>query len=343
MTPESSQRRSMHNVGCPEAADVLLAAGRVVLTCHVKPDADALGSMAALARWLGRLGKTVETIVPTLPPAKYAFLDPAGTLRVAGRDVRLADVATPDLVCVVDTCTWPQLAGMEPLLKRSGATILAIDHHRTVDPLADYLLTDADAAATVVLIHNLLRHANAEIDATTATFLLAGLVADTDWFRLPSVRADTFRLAADLVEAGAVPHRLHEDLHLSDDLTKVQLLGRAIETLRPALGGKVMVMRLTQALFRELGADVGDTENLVNECLKVRGTHVGVMLVEADRGQVRVSLRSRPPVNVLRVAEHFGGGGHARAAGAKVSGTIDRVEKQVLAEVQKVLDEAEKP
>jgi bifunctional oligoribonuclease and PAP phosphatase NrnA len=324
-----------------EALDELRRAARIVMTTHVKPDADALGSIAALRRWLLAIGKTVEVIVPSAPAAKYGFLDPDNVAKVAGRDISVGKVAPPDLVCIVDTCTWLQLAGMEPLVGQSGAPVLAIDHHRTQDALADFLLVEADAPATTVIIHRLLVEAGATIDAETATYLFAGLAADTDWFRLPNVRADTFRQAADLVAAGAEPHVVYEKMNLNDEFPKLQLLGRAIETLRPALDGRAMVMRLTMALFRELGTDLGDTENLINECMKVRGTKVGVMLVEAEGDTVRVSLRSRPPVDVLKVAERFGGGGHRRAAGAKLKGTLDRVETQVLAAVAEVLDEAE--
>jgi bifunctional oligoribonuclease and PAP phosphatase NrnA len=324
-----------------EALDALRKASRIILTTHVKPDADGLGSIAALRHWLIGLGKTVEVIVPTPPAGRYAFLDPDRVLRVARRDVDVASIAPPDLICTVDTCTWNQLAGMEPLVGHSGAPVLAIDHHRTQDPLADWVVSDPDAPATAVVVHGLLMEAGATIDAAIATYLFASLVGDTDWFRLPNVGPETFLLAASLVAAGAVPSSVHEHMHLSDDMAKVRLLGRAIDTLRPALGGRVMVMRLTRALFRELGTDFGDTENLINECMKVRGTRVGVMLVEADGDDVRVSFRAKPHVNVLKVAEHFGGGGHRRAAGARLKGSLDAVEARVLAEVETALDEAD--
>jgi phosphoesterase RecJ-like protein len=325
------------DIDCSEAIRELRAAGRIVMTTHVKPDGDAMGCLAALRRWLLAEGKEVSVIVPTPPPVKYEFLDPDRAVQVAGRDVDPAAVPAPDLVCVVDTCAWLQLAGMEPLVAHSSAPVLAIDHHRTRDALADFLLVDPNAAATAVIIHQLLKDAGAPIDAQTATCLFVGLALDTDWFRLPSVDADTLHLAADLVAAGAVPHTIHDQLYLNDDLARMQLRGRAIETLRPALDGRATVMRLTRAMFREFGADIGDTENLINECMRVRGTRVGLMLVEANGDEVRVSLRSRPPVNVLRVAEKFGGGGHHRAAGARLNGSLDKVEATVLEAVAETL------
>jgi len=318
----------------------LRRARSVALTTHVKPDSDGLGSAAALRRWLLALGKTVDTILPTAPPEKYAFLDPDRAFKVAGRDVDLAALAPPDLVCVLDAGTWQQLEGLQPLVGESGAPVLVIDHHRTVDPLDDVALIDPDAAATVVIVHRLLTEGGATMDAETATYLFAGLVGDTDWFRLPNVSPATFRLAASLVEAGADPTRIHAHLHLTDTLAKLRLWARAIETLHPALGGSAMVMHVSRAMFRDEGADIGDTENLINECMRVRGTQVGVMLVETEADQVRISLRSVPGVDILQVAERFGGGGHIRAAGARREGTLERVEAAVLASVEQALAEA---
>ena len=331
------------NADYQAAVAALRRARSVALTTHVKPDADGLGSAAALRRWLLDAGKTVHVVVPTPVSEKYAFLDPDRDVKVAGRDVDLAALEPPDLIVIVDTAAWQQLEGVEPLVADSGAPVLAIDHHQTVDPLADIALVDTDAAATVVIVHRLLMQAGASIDEATAGYLFAGLVGDTDWFRLPNVSPETFRLAASLVEAGANPTEIHARLHLSDDLAKMRLWGRAVETLHQTLDDRVMVMHLTRAMFRETGADVGDTENLINECMRVRGTKVGLMLVETEGEQVRISLRCTPGLNVLKVAEQFDGGGHTRAAGARATGSLDHVEVQVLAAVEETLADAEEP
>jgi nanoRNase/pAp phosphatase (c-di-AMP/oligoRNAs hydrolase) len=315
------------DIGLPEVVAELRRARTIIMTAHVKPDGDALGSIAALRRWLRSIGKTVLVVVPSPPPAKYAFLDPDMAVRTAGRDLDLASLPQPDLVCVVDTNTWLQLPGMEPLVANSGAPVLAIDHHRTSDGLA-----------TASIIYRILVEAGASIDAETATCLFVGLALDTDWFRLATTDAETLRLAATLVDAGARPHEVYDRLYMEEDLGRMRLRGRAVEMLRPALGGRVIVMRLTGDMFHEFGVDLGDTESLINECMRVRGSLVGVMLVEAGRGEVRVSLRCRPPFDVLRVAEKFGGGGHHRAAGAKMTGPLDNVEAQVLDALRESLE-----
>jgi len=277
------------------AIDRLRHAESVILTTHVKPDADGLGSVLALALWLQREGKTVRIIVPTAPPEKYAFLDPAGVVEVAGRDAKIPAIPQADLVVVVDTCTWQQLEGMEPLVAEAGAEVLVIDHHQTRDAVASLELIDPTAP---------------------------------------------LRQAADLVAAGAVPWDIHARMNQSDSLSKVRLWGLAVATLHPALDGRVTVMHVTRAMFREAGAGPGDTENLINVCLQVRGILAGVMLVEADPGEIRLSLRCVPGVNVLQVAEAFGGGGHIRAAGARLEGTIADVEARVLKALEPILAEA---
>ena len=322
------------------AIEELRRADRVVLTTHVKPDGDAMGSLAALRRWLLAEGKRVETIVPTPPPPRYAFLDPDGTVQVAGQDAEAAAEDPPDLVCIVDTGTWQQLAGVEAIVK-GARRVLIIDHHRTQDVPGQAALVDAEAAATAILVHDLLVEAGAAIDAETATYLFAGLAMDTDWFRLPTSGAETLRLAARLVEAGAKPHLLYEQLYWNNDLAKMHLAGLAVEGMRPALGGQVMVMRLTQAMFRQTATKADDTENLINECMKVRGVQVGILLTDGGTGEVHVSLRSRPGTDVLGVAERFGGGGHRYAAGARVPGTLDEVEAQILDAVGQALDRSE--
>jgi len=322
-----------------EAIAQLRRAQSIALTTHVKPDADALGSIAALRRWLVGLGKTVTVVVPTAPPPKYDFLDPDGAVRAAGRDVDPAAVARPDLVCILDTGTWQQLEGVEPLV-RSGAPVLVIDHHRTIDVPADFQLSDPSAPAAAVLVYHLLREAGAAIDAETATCLFVGLALDTDWFRLPTTDGEILRLAAALVDAGAQPADIYDRLYLSEELGRMQLRGRAVETLHPALEGRVHIMRLTQEMFRQYGVDTNDTENLINECMRVQGGQVGVMLVEAPGGEIRASLRCRPPLSILPVAEQFGGGGHRRAAGFRIRASLEDAEARILEALRTLLAEA---
>lgn len=315
----------------------LKRARRVVFTTHVKPDGDGLGCIAALRTWLQADGTDCETVVPTPFPEKYGFLDGGAPIRVVGRDVDLAPFEAADLVCVVDTGTWQQLGDARPLVAESGTPVLVIDHHRTQDPMADLALVDAEAAACATLVHRLLTQAGAEMTPAMAGYLLAALGSDTGWFSLPNTDAATFRLATALVEAGARPDYLYEQLYLNQDLTAVRLRGQAIDAMRHALDGRVMVIRLPEERFRRVGASKSNTENVINECLKVRGVDVGILLVEGNSGRTRVSLRSRPGVHVLPVAERFGGGGHARAAGMTIEAGMDEAEVTVLAAVEEIL------
>jgi len=314
----------------------------ILFTSHVKPDGDGLSSIAALRRWLESLGKTVDLVLPAAPPGRYQFLLPEGPVKVVGRNVTVEQIHIPGLLCIVDTGTWQQLAGLEKLVESCRGRVMVIDHHLTQDDLADFSLVDPKAAAAVIVVKQLLAEAGFPLDAETASILLAGLATDTDWFRLPNVDAEVFRHAAELTAAGAVPWEVHERLFLGDDLAKVRLLGFALAGLKSALGGRAMVMRLTREIFRKIGTDAADTENLINESMKVRGTLAAAMLVETDSDDVRVSLRSRPGIDVGRIAERFGGGGHVRASGLRMRGSLDEVEGRVLAALDEAMTEAAK-
>jgi phosphoesterase RecJ-like protein len=326
-----------------QAIAELKRSDRILFTTHVKPDGDGLGSIAALSRWLVGLGKTVDLVLPAPPPARYQFLLPEGPVKVVGKNIAVEKIQIPGLLCIVDTGTWQQLAGLEKLVEACRGRVMVIDHHLTQDPLSDFSLVDAKAAAAVVIVKRLLSEAGFPLGAETASFLLSGLATDTDWFRLPNADAEVFRHAADLVAAGAVPWEVHERLFLGDDLSKVHLVGLALAGLKSALGGRAMVMSLTREIFRKVGTDPVDTENLINESMKVRGTQVAVMMVETDSDDVRVSLRSRPGINVGRVAEKFGGGGHVRASGMRMRGSLADVEKRILAALDEAMGEAAKP
>ncbi len=301
------------------------------------PDGDGLGSLGALRRWLEAEGKTVETVLPTPAPEEFLPYLP-DDVHVAGRDIDVAALPRPDLVVVADTAAWDQLEGVEGLLADGGAPVLAIDHHRTRDPLADLWLVDENVAACVQIVRRLLAEADAPLDRATATDLFIGLVADTGWFRLPNAGPAVYRLAAELVEAGAEPHRLYEQLHQGEDLSKLRLAGLALQTIDLVEDGRVAVMRISQDLFRRAGTPTTGTGGLVNECLRIRGVKVGVLLVEESGGDVRVSLRCRYGLSILPVAERFGGGGHRRAAGFRLEAALAEAEGVVLEAVREVLD-----
>ena len=163
---------------------------------------------------------------------------------------------------------------------------------------------------------------------------MVALATDTGWFRFSSTTADTLRLAARLVEAGAEPDQLYKNLYETDSLARLQLIGRALVNTQTELAGRLIHTRLERADFDATGAMPSDSEDIINMMLSVGGTEAAVILVEQPKGGFKVSLRSRCELDCSAIAEQFGGGGHAKAAGTFIEEPLDTARGKILAAVR---------
>ncbi len=320
-------------------AAALAAARRLLLTTHVRPDGDALGSVAALHRSASAAGRTAHIVVPDVVPRRYAFLLADLPLEPVGRFAELA--AGADAVVVVDTCAWEQLEPLAEALGPLRGKAVVIDHHATADDVAAVAWRDESAAAAGVMVAELLEHLGWPVDAPAADALAAAVCTDTGWMRFPNTDARALRAVAALTQRGANLAELYERIYQSDRPQRLALLAAALSSLRLLARGHLAVMALTRSDFQRTGAAGAETEDFVNEPLRLAGVEVSVILVEQPEGPVRVSLRSRRRVDVSAVAERFGGGGHARAAGCRVAGDLAAATEQVVGACTEALRAAE--
>ncbi len=311
---------------------------RFLLTTHVRPDGDGLGSMLALGEVLERQGKEAQLVIASTFPPRYAFLDPGG---------RISRFAPPgdrwrgaEVVLVVDTGTWNQLDGFGPFFKDLPAAKVVIDHHETQDDLGALRCVDVTAEATGRLVFEAIQALGGPLTATAASRLFVALAMDTGWFRHSNTTPATFTLAAELERAGARPELLYEELFERNSLPRLKLIGLVLDRLTLAHGGQVAYSEVVRGDYEATGATPQDTEDLVNFTRSVAGVEVGLFFMEQPRGGVKVSFRSRAKVDVARVAERFGGGGHRLASGAVVQGSLDEARARVLQAVHAALDAA---
>jgi len=317
---------------------MIAEAQRILMTTHVKPDGDGMGALGALAEHLQREGKEVRIVLPTPAGRKYACIAGSDKFEVLGRDVGPEELnGMWDLLLVLDTCTWEQLDGLRDLIERHEGRVLAIDHHITRDELKHAELVDEKAAATGQIVMKLLETHQATITPTMATSLYVSLVSDTGWFRFPNVTAELMRMGGRLMELGAEPSRIYEQLFQGESQAKIRLVREALSTLTVCQEGEVAYFWLSREMFDRSGALPADTENIIDECQKVAGVIVGLLFVEDTPGTIRVSLRSKREVDVARIAAQFGGGGHERAAGCRLRLPLADARKVILAEVCRAL------
>lgn len=321
--------------------ELIRAHQRFVLTTHVRPDGDGLGSMLALDESLRAAGKESRLVIASSMPPRYVFLDAEGRIE----RFRAGELSPtwPEVAIVLDTGTWNQLGDFADYLRGFAGRKAVVDHHLTQDDLGAERFVDATAEATGRLVFELTRALGAPLSARAATNLFVALAMDTGWFRHDNARADTFALAGELVAAGAQPKPLYERLFEQNSLPRLRLMGLVLDRLELALGSRVAHSDIRLSDYRATDAVPADSEDMVNFTRSVAGVEVGVLFMEQPKGGIKVSFRSGGGVDVARVAEQFGGGGHRAASGATVAGSLDEVRQRVLRALGDALPVASSP
>jgi bifunctional oligoribonuclease and PAP phosphatase NrnA len=312
-------------------SDLVRSNERFLLTSHIRPDCDALGSELAMAGILESLGKQVIIVNGQSTPPNLAFLDPGKKLRALGADVQPAELAKVQVLLVLDTSAWAQLGPMAEVVRTTQAHKAVLDHHIDSDDLGAELFKDVQAEATGRLVLEAAKNLRVKLTAEVAGPLFAAIATDTGWFRFASVSGDTMRAVGALIDAGAVPQRIYTELYEQESLARLQLRGRILGRTATDVAGRLAFTSALREDFDATGALASDTEDVVNLTLAVVGVEVAVIFVEQAGGGFKISFRSRTKkVDCNELARSFGGGGHHAAAGAFVTGTLAEVKTKVL-------------
>jgi phosphoesterase RecJ-like protein len=316
--------------------DLLRGCGRVVLTSHVRPDCDALGSELGMLGILEAIGKDVRIVNAQATPAGLAWIDPDRRIESLAEGVRKEDLLDRDLFLVVDTSAWAQLGAMGDVAKAMREKVLVIDHHVSEDDISDRWFKDTSAEATARIVYEIGLRLKVPLSERIATPLYAGLSTDTGGFRFPSTTGETFRVAARLVDAHASPPTIYRELFEQDSIARLHLVGRTLAGARVSHEGRIITSTVRQADIKEVQALPSDTEDLINLTLAVKGTELAVILIEQPDGRIKTSFRSRCHVDCNALAARFGGGGHKAAAGAILPGPFEAAQDRVATAVDEV-------
>ena len=313
-------------------ADAVAAIHRsqtIVMACHVNPDGDALGSLLGLALALILLGKEVVCLSEDGVPEILKFLPGAELIR------QTTDLPAFDLALVVDSGDLPRVGKtIQPMIGRAKQ-VVDIDHHAATGAFGDIRVLNTRAASTAEIVYALLLALQTPITPEIATCLFTGIITDTGSFRFQNVTPNTLQVAAALLEAGAPPAFISENVFENRTFAATRLLGHALSSLRQSPDGRIVWAHITAKDFAELGATDQDTEGIVSYVRGVRDAEVGILFREMAQGGIRVSLRSRETVNVAEIAEKFGGGGHRMASGCTVNLPLAEAEIAVVEAVLK--------
>ncbi len=316
---------------------------RPLLISHAKPDGDALGALVAMRSLFPSAETEPTALLFDVIPRRYALFDSLATLEILGRNFDRSRLDEHDGVIVLDTCTYNQLDPVADWLRQSKLPRLAIDHHVTRDNLADSYLVDESAAAACLILYEWAVATNRELSWAARDALFVGIAMDTGWFKHSNTDERVLRAAADLTARGVRPHELHQPLFQRETAARVRLLGAALGTLELTANDRLAVMTVSLSDLAAARAATADTEDIVNEPLRIDSVQVSVLLTETPEKEVRVSFRSKPPiagsvdVDVAAIAAGLGGGGHRRAAGARLSQPLPDARKAVIKRIEQSL------
>ena len=292
-----------------DAAEKLKSAEKILVTAHINPDGDAIGSTLAMLQMLRALGKNVSAYIDDTIPKNFENLPFAEEIKRPAENEKIS----ADLLVILDTA--PDRIGK--VLEITDAPILNIDHHVTNTDDENFLYVEATAAATAEIIFKLSKELDATLTEEIALCLYIGLATDTGFFNYSNTKPSTFRAAAELVECGVKPNLVAEQVE-KRTAREVKVISAALQTTKLFYGGKVVGMFVD----KKLSSQTDTTEGLIDLIRVIDSVDVAFLLKSKEENICRVSMRSKT-VDVSKIAQKLGGGGHVRAAGCTIEKSFD--------------------
>ncbi|RMD49003.1 MAG: bifunctional oligoribonuclease/PAP phosphatase NrnA [Ignavibacteria bacterium] len=316
--------------------DIFESNNKFVLTTHINPDADAIGSEMGLYYLLRELGKTVHIINHSETPYTLKFMDDDEIIERFDPQIHDDVILNSDVIIFLDLNSSNRVASMEDVCLKSGAVKVIIDHHTNPEDFVDYQFIFTEASSTGEIIYDIIYESGYKITKLkTAEVIYAAIMADTGSFHYDRTTPKIHKIAAELLQLGVQPDKIYEELYEKGTLGRLRLLGSALSSLNQAHDGKLTYMVIKKKDLENNGAVEADIEGFVGYTLSVEGTQIGLLFYDLDDG-FKISFRSKGKIPVNKLAEEFGGGGHLNAAGARLNGeSMDDVIPKVIASAKK--------
>lgn len=312
--------------------EILRAGSRFLLATHKEPDVDGISSMLALGLALEAAGKRPQMVT------EYPVPPPLDRLEGAEKILVVERMGHADATLVLDCGDLKRLGGLGPRLQGTRP-LINIDHHATNTRFGDVNFVEPDRSSTGEMVFEIIREAQLPLGPAVAENIFAAIQGDTGSFQYDNTSSRALRVAAEMVERGAVPWDVSRRMMNRYPRARLELLRKALETLEFHCRRSVGIMTLTSEMFSRAGAIRTDSERFVDYPRFVEGVEVAVLIRQTAEDGYKFSLRSNGMVDVAQLAVSFGGGGHARAAGFEVHGDLETAKAAFLEEARRVLDE----
>lgn len=310
-----------------------------IITSHLNPDCDALGSELALAEHLQHLGKKVTILNSDPVPHAYRFLDLQHLIKKFVPTKHACIVKKAEVIIVVDASGgWKRVGAVGEALAQTQAVKICIDHHPDPTDFVEVPVIDTDAAATAELIFDLIQAMQGFVSSQMAQALYAGIITDTGNFRFPKTSARTHRVTADLLGAGIDPLIIYRQIYEQYPLARVRLKGHVIDSIKTTSQGQLAYYSLSQDTLKTYKVKTSELDGFASLGQEVGGVRIVVFCLQSSRSKVKISLRSDGSIAINQLAAAYGGGGHPSAAGATVTGNLEDVLADVVDKAKCLLD-----
>jgi phosphoesterase RecJ-like protein len=289
-----------------------------LITTHVNPDADAIGSQIALYKILKKLNKKVYAVNHSATPYYLEFLDDEKV--ISRYDAQLHDkiINECQVIIIADLNYVSRTVRMEKAIRESKAVKICIDHHQDPENFFDFKFSSTDYSATGEIIYDFLQETKiTDLDYLIAVNLYAAIMTDTGSFRFERTSPKIHRIAASLLEKGVSPTAIYDAIYDQSRISKLKLLGETLAGIQLNEAKNLSWMVITREMIDRTGADESEVDGYVNFCMSIENIKIGILFFELKDG-IKMSFRSKGNIHVNKLAGEFGGGGHINASGARL-------------------------
>ncbi len=310
---------------------------KFIITTHINPDGDGIGSELGIFHILKKLGKKSLIINDSPTPEFYKFLDPKNELIKQYEKKYREKLLEADVFFLIDISNFERLGRISKIVKNSSAVKVVIDHHHSNSGWGDVNIIDESASASGEIVYDLANRLGIKIDNALANYLYVAIFTDTGSFRFSNTNKKAHFICGELIEKGINPREIYGNVYESYSWERMILFAKVLSTLKKTAEGKVSSIHITKEMMKSSNAKREDIEGFIEYITAIKDVEIAVLFLELPKNKVKVSLRSRSKYDINQVAEMFGGGGHKNASGITMQNyTLQEAEKLVLSRLEKL-------
>jgi phosphoesterase RecJ-like protein len=314
-----------------EVVDLIMRGERFLITTHINPDGDAIGSEMALTYLLKYFGKAVRIINDSPVPYNLHFLDPNNVIETLAKKTSAhLKLPTLDGIFILDINDWERLGGLKKFIRESQARKVCLDHHLIQDKPGDINIIEEGACNTGILIFELINRLGLDLTKPMAEALYVSLLTDTGSFRFSNTNPKAHEMAAQLIKAGISIHEIYSKVYEQSSWARIRLLGEVLSSIGSCCQNKVAYLVITQEILNSYSVQTDELEGFIEFPRAIKEIEVIILFHEMGKEKTRISLRSKGKVNVQEIARIFGGGGHPYAAGISLEMPLKKAIRTLL-------------